>query len=493
MADDDDRKHVPDYTHVDLIYVEDQVVSKYNLLKEELSLHISELSNLKNTVSINCSFQNEVIRINLENKSLKDEISDLKQVIEKWTCSKVTLDQLLFEQVLGNIVKALGGRRRRKEKISTKEVIFSKADESSSEKIPEITSDSESDCEAQEPLPPLPKLIGAEPACTPNSLISLVNLTHNMADLTLGTSVTKKTKPTCEKVSPAYVIKKKTKRKSPVVPDKKADSSTEQLLLTLIEEVKELKMKIKTPLDTSPSNSHAIKKAPKIPKPFKEYKYCGFNDHHSDNYEYYPGCEVCGSIANEPVDCPKRYSKEPGPKVVFGDDSSGDTEGYGSVNCNGITFTRVAYVNGLKHNLIRISQLCDANFKGISQNFSSPCTPEQNEVVEKRNRTLIEAATTMLNSAKLPKQFWGEAVNIACLTQNRSIIVKRHRKTTYDVFRGRSTDISYFHWPKLSEYSTSEDKKWRKMFMSHSVKTMKQFLNPALKEMKSASMKIDLS
>ncbi|GJY92487.1 putative reverse transcriptase, RNA-dependent DNA polymerase [Tanacetum coccineum] len=54
--------------------------------------------------------------------------------------------------------------------------------------------------------------------------------------------------------------------------------------------------------------------------------------------------------------------------------------------------------------------------KGISQNFSSPCTPEQNE-----------------------------AVNTACYTQNRSIIVKRHGKTSYDVFRGRSPDVSYFH------------------------------------------------
>nr|GEY08502.1 retrovirus-related Pol polyprotein from transposon TNT 1-94 [Tanacetum cinerariifolium] len=58
-----------------------------------------------------------------------------------------------------------------------------------------------------------------------------------------------------------------------------------------------------------------------------------------------------------------KYSKESGPKVVFRDKSSGDTKGYGSVNCNGITFTMVAYVNGLKHNLISISQLCDANFK----------------------------------------------------------------------------------------------------------------------------------
>ncbi|GJR96952.1 retrovirus-related pol polyprotein from transposon TNT 1-94 [Tanacetum coccineum] len=51
----------------------------------------------------------------------------------------------------------------------------------------------------------------------------------------------------------------------------------------------------------------------------------------------------------------------------------------------------------------------------------------------------------MLNSAKLPTQFWGEAVNTACYTQNRSIIVKRHGKTSYDVFRGRSPDINYFH------------------------------------------------
>ncbi|GKD88331.1 retrovirus-related pol polyprotein from transposon TNT 1-94 [Tanacetum coccineum] len=340
------------------------------------------------------------------------------------------------------------------------------------------------------------------------------------------------------------------------------------------------------------------------------------------------------------------YSKESGPKVVFGDDSSGDTEGYGLVNCNGITFTRVAYVNGLKHNLITISQLCDANYKvlftktqgtiynqndeviliaprrrdvyiidmssfnkesnacffakaspsfiwlwhkrlshlnfkninslakhnlvlslpsltfskdkncsarekekhhrasfktkrsfsinkslhllhmdlfgpvkpqtishnkytlvivdeyskytwvfclkkksdaaecimsfikkmenfnevrvkelrsdngtkfrnhkleefcdeiRISHNFSSPCTPEQNGVAKRRNITLIEAAKTMLNSAKLPKQFWGEAVNTACYTQNRSIIVKRHGKTSYDVFRGRSPYISYLY------------------------------------------------
>nr|GEU80919.1 retrovirus-related Pol polyprotein from transposon TNT 1-94 [Tanacetum cinerariifolium] len=63
--------------------------------------------------------------------------------------------------------------------------------------------------------------------------------------------------------------------------------------------------------------------------------------------------EVLFTKANESLSeiAPKitfdtKYSKESGPKVVFGDNSSGDIEGYGSVNCNGITFTRVAYLNG---------------------------------------------------------------------------------------------------------------------------------------------------
>ncbi|GKA99500.1 hypothetical protein Tco_0827494 [Tanacetum coccineum] len=115
--------------------------------------------------------------------------------------SKVTLDQLLSEK----IVNALGG------------------------KAPEITSGSESECETREPLPPLPKLIGAKPVSTSNSLISLADLTLKMDELTLNTLVPKMTKPTYDKVSPLHTIKKKTETKSPAVsvpqPKKKADLS----------------------------------------------------------------------------------------------------------------------------------------------------------------------------------------------------------------------------------------------------------------------------
>ncbi|GJQ96142.1 retrovirus-related pol polyprotein from transposon TNT 1-94 [Tanacetum coccineum] len=91
----------------------------------------------------------------------------------------------------------------------------------------------------------------------------------------------------------------------------------------------------------------------------------------------------------------------------------------------------------------KLESFCDE--KGISQNFSSPYTLEQNGVAERKNRTLIEAARTMLNGLVLSKHFWTDAVRIACYTQNRSIIVKRHDKTSYELFRERIPDISYFH------------------------------------------------
>ncbi|GJY54237.1 retrovirus-related pol polyprotein from transposon TNT 1-94 [Tanacetum coccineum] len=427
-------------------------------------------------------------------------------------------------------------------------------------------------------------------------------------------------------------------------------------------------------------------------KSFPPCTHCGFNDHIPDDYRNYPECEICGSYdhstsghnhviqirggvlaesshtnessigrhTREPIwyldsRCSRsmtgvksykhEYVEQPGPKVVFGDNSSCIIEGFGSINYRGIVFTKVAFVNGLKYNLISISQLCDAKYivqfndkqgiifnankeivlitpkrndvyvldmssltpngacffakapesvtwlwhkrlshlnfininklakqnkvlglpslvyskdksctacekgkhhrasfktkqnfsirkclyllhmdlfgqvspmsinhekytivnvdeysrytwvyflkkksqapemimsfiemvenqndikvkqirndnrtefrnhklesfcdeKGISQNFSSPYTPKQNGVAERKNKTLIEAARTMLNGSVLSKHFWTNAVRIACYTQNRSIIVKRHDKTSHEIFRERIPDISYFH------------------------------------------------
>ncbi|GJR69069.1 ribonuclease H-like domain-containing protein [Tanacetum coccineum] len=70
-------------------------------------------------------------------------------------------------------------------------------------------------------------------------------------------------------------------------------------------------------------------------------------------------------------------------------------------------------------------------------------TPQQNGVAERRNRTLIEAAKTMLVDSKLPTTFWEEAVNTACYVQNRVLVVKPHNKTLYELFHGRTPALSF--------------------------------------------------
>ncbi|GJU48345.1 ribonuclease H-like domain-containing protein [Tanacetum coccineum] len=81
--------------------------------------------------------------------------------------------------------------------------------------------------------------------------------------------------------------------------------------------------------------------------------------------------------------------------------------------------------------------------KGIRREFSVARTPQQNGVAERRNRTLIEAARTMLADSKLPTTFWAEAVNTACYVQNRVLVVKPHNKTPYELFRGRTPSLSF--------------------------------------------------
>ncbi|GJX01854.1 hypothetical protein Tco_0185767 [Tanacetum coccineum] len=81
--------------------------------------------------------------------------------------------------------------------------------------------------------------------------------------------------------------------------------------------------------------------------------------------------------------------------------------------------------------------------KGIKREYSVARTPQQNGVAERKNRTLIEAARTMLADSKLPTTFWAEAVSTACYVQNRVLIVKPHNKTPYELFRGIKPAIGF--------------------------------------------------
>ncbi|GKA44951.1 putative ribonuclease H-like domain-containing protein, partial [Tanacetum coccineum] len=81
--------------------------------------------------------------------------------------------------------------------------------------------------------------------------------------------------------------------------------------------------------------------------------------------------------------------------------------------------------------------------KGIKREYSVARTPQQNGVAERKNRTLIEAARTMLADSKLPTTFWAEAVSTACYVQNRVLVVKPHNKTPYELFRGIKPAIEF--------------------------------------------------
>nr|GEW04404.1 putative ribonuclease H-like domain-containing protein [Tanacetum cinerariifolium] len=88
-----------------------------------------------------------------------------------------------------------------------------------------------------------------------------------------------------------------------------------------------------------------------------------------------------------------------------------------------------------------LNQFCEV--KGIKREFSVPRTPQQNGITERKNRTLIEAARTLLADSLLPIPFWAEAVNSASYVQNWVLVTKPHNKTPYELLHGRLPSIGF--------------------------------------------------
>ncbi|GKG36068.1 retrovirus-related pol polyprotein from transposon TNT 1-94, partial [Tanacetum coccineum] len=72
-----------------------------------------------------------------------------------------------------------------------------------------------------------------------------------------------------------------------------------------------------------------------------------------------------------------------------------------------------------------------------------PRTPQQNGIVERRNRTLVEAARTMMIFSKAPMFLWAKVVATACYTQSRSLIHNRHNKTPYELVHDKKPDLTF--------------------------------------------------
>nr|GEU77069.1 hypothetical protein [Tanacetum cinerariifolium] len=191
--------------------------------------------------------------------------------------------------------------------------------------------------------------------------------------------------------------------------------------------------------------------------------------------------------------------------VKFRNEQIAPILGYGDLVQGVVTIKRVYYVEGLNHNLFSVGQFCDVDLEvafrkstcyigdlkgndlltgsrgtdllvqrglqaqvrivqtdkgtkilnqtlhayfaaeGILHQTSVARTPEQNDVVERRNRTLVEAARTMLCAVKVPLFFWAEVIATACFTQNRSLVIPRLERTPYHIINDQKPSIKFFY------------------------------------------------
>jgi transposase InsO family protein len=98
--------------------------------------------------------------------------------------------------------------------------------------------------------------------------------------------------------------------------------------------------------------------------------------------------------------------------------------------------------NGSEFKNLQVEEFLDE--EGIKREFSAPYTPQQNRVVERKNRTLIDMARTMLGEFKMPERFWSEAMNTAYHTINWLYLHRLLKKTSYELLTGNKPNVSYF-------------------------------------------------
>jgi hypothetical protein len=84
------------------------------------------------------------------------------------------------------------------------------------------------------------------------------------------------------------------------------------------------------------------------------------------------------------------------------------------------------------------------NQHGIKHEFSFPINPQQNGVVEQKNRVIHKMARVMIHAKDLAQNFWEKAVNIACHIINRDYLRPETNKTPYELWRGKKPTIKYF-------------------------------------------------
>ncbi|KAK2367599.1 hypothetical protein QL285_080866 [Trifolium repens] len=121
---------------------------------------------------------------------------------------------------------------------------------------------------------------------------------------------------------------------------------------------------------------------------------------------------------------------------------------------------RIRSDHGKEFQNSRFAEFCSTR---IAHEFSSPITPQQNGVVERKNRTIQEAARVMLHAKKLPYYFWAEAMNTACYVHNRVTLSAGTSTTLYEIWKGRKSNVKYFHVFRSKCYILADREQRRKL------------------------------
>jgi hypothetical protein len=98
--------------------------------------------------------------------------------------------------------------------------------------------------------------------------------------------------------------------------------------------------------------------------------------------------------------------------------------------------------NGTEFENVSFDEFCHEH--GIKQQFFAPRVPQQNGVVERKNRTLVEMARMMLNEHRTPRHFWADAIGTACYVSNRIFLRSILLLTPFELRFGRKPSISHF-------------------------------------------------
>jgi transposase InsO family protein len=97
--------------------------------------------------------------------------------------------------------------------------------------------------------------------------------------------------------------------------------------------------------------------------------------------------------------------------------------------------------NGTELRNVSFDQFCLEH--GVDQQFFAPRVPQQNGVMKRKNRTLVEMARMILDEHRTPRRFWADAINIICYISNRIFLRSILHLASFELRFGRKPSVSH--------------------------------------------------